>query len=103
MYLEAGTLTLRPTLDQRGYLVPLNALQDGVRGLWTVLTLQSGEGSETFIVGREAVEILHIEGDQAFVRGTFEGDISIIGDGTHRVVPGAQVRLAEPLDERGEG
>ncbi|MFN3172827.1 MAG: efflux RND transporter periplasmic adaptor subunit [Hyphomicrobiales bacterium] len=99
VYLDAGTLTLQPTLDQQGYLVPLNALQDGVRGLWTVLSLQPGEGSNTFTVGREAVEILHIEGDQAFVRGTFEGDLLIIGDGTHRVVPGAQVRLAEPIAE----
>jgi RND family efflux transporter MFP subunit len=107
VYLEAGTLTLQPTLDQRGYLVPLNALQDGVRGLWTVLSLQPRQSVDTFTVGREAVEVLHIEGDQAFVRGTFEGDLLIIGDGTHRVVPGAQVRLAEPhpepAAERGEG
>ncbi len=103
VYLEAGTLTLRPTLNQRGYLVPLSALQDGVRGLWTVLSLAPTGDSDIFTVGLEAIEILHLEGDQAFVRGTFEDDILIIDDGAHRVVPGTEVRLAEPTITRGEG
>lgn len=103
VYLEAGTLTLQPIVQRPGYLVPLSALQDGVRGLWTVLTLSPAEGSTTYTVGLEAVEVLHLQGDQAFVQGTFGDDVMIIDEGTHRVVPGAHVRLAEPTSSHGEG
>lgn len=103
VYREAGTLTLLPEVARSGYLVPLSALQDGVRGLWTVLTLSPSEAPDIFTVGLEAVEILHVEGDQAFVQGTFSDTLTIIDDGTHRVVPGTQVRLADDSAERGEG
>ncbi|MFN3172668.1 MAG: efflux RND transporter periplasmic adaptor subunit [Hyphomicrobiales bacterium] len=103
VYLEAGTLTLQPVVHQPGYLVPLSALQDGVRGLWTILTLSPAEDSTAYTVGLEAVEVLHLEGDQAFVQGTFGDDVMIINEGTHRVVPGARVRLAERTSAHGEG
>ena len=102
VYRQAGTLTLRPTLEQSGYLVPLSALQDGVRGLWTVLTLEPVDGSDTYTVGLEAVEILHVAGEGAFVRGTLNGDVLIVQEGAHRVVPGEIVHLVEPSDLEGE-
>lgn len=102
VYREAGTLTLRPTLDQSGYLVPLSALQDGVRGLWTVLTLLPSDDPATYTVGLEAVEVLHLAGDEAFVQGTLDGDVLVVGEGAHRVVPGETVRLAEPSFQGGE-
>ena len=83
------------TIEQHGYAVPLTALQDGVRGLWTVLTLSATGRGETYTVGKEAVEVLHLEGEQAFVRGTIDGDAMIVREGTHRVVPGDRVRLGD--------
>lgn len=103
VYLQAGTLTLHPVVHQPGYLVPLSALQDGVRGLWTILTLSPNEDGSAYTVGLEAVEVLHLEGDQAFVHGTFDGAVMIIDEGTHRVVPGARVRLVGRTGAHGDG
>ncbi len=93
VFLQAGKLTLNPTLDEAGYAVPLSALQDGVRGLWTVLTLQQVEGTDYYDVRHAAVEVMQLEGQTAFVRGTLQGDALIIPNGTHRVVPGERVQL----------
>ncbi|MEM6384269.1 MAG: efflux RND transporter periplasmic adaptor subunit [Pseudomonadota bacterium] len=95
VYRQAGTLTLSVTVDQRGYLVPLAAVQDGVRGLWTLLSLNPTDGeADRFTVGLEAVELLHLEGETAFVAGTLNGETKIVADGTHRVVPGETVLIS---------
>ena len=93
VYLASGTLTLTTSLDQSGYAVPLRALRDGVRGLWTVLLLEP-DADDLFTARAAAVEVIQIEGDVAYVRGTLQGDALIVPDGTHRLVPGDRVRIA---------
>ena len=93
-YLQAGTLHLTMSLKETGYALPLGALQDGVRGLWTVLLLRPTDEEGVYEVGHEAVELLHLEGDVAYVRGTLSGPLHLIDAGTHRVVPGEHVQLA---------
>ncbi|MBY5931754.1 efflux RND transporter periplasmic adaptor subunit [Tateyamaria omphalii] len=92
VYLSSGTLTLQGQLEQAGYAVPLRALRNGVRGLWTVTVLQAEE-DDLYSAQAAAVEVLQVEGDTAFVRGTLQGDAMIVPDGTHRLVPGDQVRV----------
>ena len=93
VYLAAGTLTVQTVLEQPGYAVPLGALRDGVRGLWTVLVLDPD--TDGFATARTAaIEVLQIQGDTAYVRGTLTGDVMIVPDGTHRLVPGDRVQLA---------
>ncbi|MEM6373742.1 MAG: efflux RND transporter periplasmic adaptor subunit [Pseudomonadota bacterium] len=94
VYLAAGTLTLETTLPAQGYAVPLRALQDGVRGLWTLMVLEAQENGLA-TARAAAVEVIQIEGDTAYIRGTLSGTVHIIPDGTHRLVPGDRVRLAE--------
>lgn len=93
VYLASGTLTLNTALDQQGYAVPLRALRDGVRGLWTVMVLEPDEG-DMHTARAAAVEVLQIEGDTAFVHGTLQGEAMIVPDGTHRLVPGDRVQIA---------
>ena len=93
VYLASGTLTLETRLQQTGYAIPLRALRDGVRGLWTVLVLDPE--NDGFATARAAaVEVLQIEGDTAYVRGTLTAEALIVPDGTHRLVPGERVKLA---------
>jgi len=92
VYLASGTLTLQSAVDQSGYAMPLRALRDGVRGLWTVVVLAPAE-DDLYTAQTAAVEVLQIEGDTAFVRGTLSGDAMIVPDGTHRLVPGDRVRV----------
>lgn len=93
VYLAAGTLTLKTIQNVAGYAVPLTALRDGVRGLWTLIVLTPDDG-DTHIARSAAVEVIQIEGDTAYVRGTLSGDALILPDGTHRLVPGSVVRVA---------
>ena len=75
-----------------GFWVPTTALTEGLRGMWTVYSVEPD--GEAAIVRREAVEVLHAETDRAFVRGTLEASDQIIANGLHRVVPGQRVRVS---------
>ncbi|MDJ0948417.1 MAG: efflux RND transporter periplasmic adaptor subunit [Alphaproteobacteria bacterium] len=78
---------------QTGAWLPLTALVEGRKGLWTVFTVVDGPDGP--VVAREAAEMLHVEADRAFVRGTFAAGSRVITDGTHRVIPGQRVALAQ--------
>ena len=45
-------------------------------------------------VAREAVEILHLEGERAYVRGTLGEGAKVVLGGTNRIIPGQKVALA---------
>ncbi len=82
----------RRAVGDSGFWVPTTALTEGLRGTWTVYSVEL-EG-DAGVVRREAVEVLHAETDRAFVRGTLEGSDRIISNGLHRVVPGQRVMVA---------
>jgi len=79
-----------------GYWVPLSALRAADRGLWNVLIAEPLE-NERYRVTRASVELLHSEGDNAFVRGTLASGMRLITSGTHRITPGQQVTLSEEV------
>ncbi|MEM9633281.1 MAG: efflux RND transporter periplasmic adaptor subunit [Pseudomonadota bacterium] len=91
-------LTLPERVDTEGFWVPTSALKEGPRGLWTVLAVieTNDQGAErSFIISREAVEVLHAGESRSFVRGTIAGDTRIVTEGVHRVVPGQSVTPIE--------
>ncbi|MEO0328236.1 MAG: efflux RND transporter periplasmic adaptor subunit [Pseudomonadota bacterium] len=87
-----GRITIDERVPQSGAWLPLEAIEDGVRGLWTIKTLSDDEIAK---VGVEAVEILHADEDKAFVQGTFEPGSRFILSGLHRVAPGQHVRVID--------
>lgn len=97
---EVARLELKTRIDAPGAWIPLSALQEGVDGLWTVNTLRpalSEDGATApgeRIVGREAVEVVHVEGGRAFVRGSLRDGDTIIAAGVNRVAPGQRVSIA---------
>lgn len=82
--------TARLLVTQRvaadGMWVALTSLKEGVRGQWTILTVDP-EG----IVRDATVEILHAETDRAFVRGAFPSGTRLIKEGPQRVTVGQRV------------
>lgn len=82
-------LSLPRAVEARGAWLPLAALKEGEKGLWSVFTLIDDRGGP--LVAREAVEILHIADDRAFVRGTFRPGTVVVTKGTNRVAPGQLV------------
>ncbi|MEL6690605.1 MAG: efflux RND transporter periplasmic adaptor subunit, partial [Pseudomonadota bacterium] len=90
---QTATLRVDTTIAAPGAWVPLDALQEGAGGLWTILV-----AGDDAVVRSAVVEVLHAAETQAFVRGTFPQGTRMIATGAHRVVPGQQVRI---LDAQG--
>lgn len=86
---EPVSMKLPRDVAESGGWVPLSALLEGDRGIWTVLALRE-RNSETVAL-REVVEVLHVANDHAYVRGTLRDGDRLIGDGVHRVAPGTRV------------
>ena len=91
---ETVRLDLTQTIESAGYWLPMSALTQGIRGLWTAYVVVPDENTEGWKVQQEAVEIIHQEEDRAFVRGTLDPEAQIVSEGTHRLAPGQPVELA---------
>ena len=89
---EPITLDLAQTVFMEGGWLPISALLDGQRGVWTVLRIAERDGS--LVTVREAVEVLETQGDMAYVRGTLTDGNRVVAHGVHRVTPGAVVSIA---------
>jgi len=76
-----------------GYWVPLTALVEDRRGLWSVYAIaDQPDGAPR--VRSSAVRVLTVEGERAFVAGDLPEETAIVRDGTHRVIPGQAIRVA---------
>jgi len=95
---ELVRLHLQESVAKAGAWLPTTALSEGLRGLWTVYAVQNTDVAETQQVIRREVEVLHVETDQVFVRGTLQTGDTVIATGPHRVVPGQLVRI-QPLTQ----
>ena len=90
---EPVSLALQERVEIRGGWLPMSALLEGERGLWTVLRLRDADGQKVGV--REAVEVLEVKGNRAFVRGTLGDGQHFISDGVHRIAPGTPVSPLE--------
>ena len=90
---EPVSLVLQESVAMKGGWVPMSALLEGERGLWTVLRLE--ETDQGVITVREAVEVLAVQGDRVYVRGTLADRQRYVADGVHRLAPGT---LIDPVE-----
>jgi RND family efflux transporter MFP subunit len=94
---DLARLELRRRVSERGVWLPLEALAEGQRGLWTVYVAVPSRQADigaTHKVEPRPVEIIYQDTDRVFVRGTLEPGDEIIRAGLQRVVPGQFVRLS---------
>ncbi|EAQ97863.1 efflux RND transporter periplasmic adaptor subunit [Congregibacter litoralis] len=90
---EPVSVSVPRTEPETGGWLPLSALIEGERGIWTVLALRERDGNTVAL--REVVEVLHVSGDRAFVRGSVRDGDRLIADGVHRIAPGTAVAPLE--------
>ncbi|WP_162300054.1 efflux RND transporter periplasmic adaptor subunit [Kineobactrum sediminis] len=91
---ETVSLQLQETIAANGGWLPISALLEGERGAWTVLRLEQATGGSTVAV-REAVEVLAVDGDRAYVRGSLVSGQDVIADGVHRIAAGTPVQALD--------
>lgn len=75
-----------------GGWLPLSALLEGDKGLWTVLVTRESE-SGTIITARESVEVIYNEGDRVYVHGTVANGAAVVASGVQRLSPGSPVEI----------
>ena len=82
-------MRLSATVDEPGFWVPLTALTESQRGLWTVFSAEALDGLYT--VQPQLIEIIYQGKDSVYVRGSIKEGNLIVDSGIRRVVPGQQI------------
>jgi RND family efflux transporter MFP subunit len=92
---DLARYTMNTPVDVHGFWVPIRALAESDRGLWSmyqiVQDLDEGGTTTGFMLARVEVELLYAEAERAFVRGPFDDDDRFVSDGLHRVTPGMRI------------
>ncbi len=89
---QVARIELSRKLDLAGFWVPLAALTQGDQGLWALLALEPVEDSDNFILRRREVEVVQVDSERAFVRGTLDSGTQLVSTGVRRLTPGQQVK-----------
>ncbi|MBT8408755.1 MAG: efflux RND transporter periplasmic adaptor subunit [Alphaproteobacteria bacterium] len=84
-----GHLHLERRVGGQGAWVPLTAIGEGIRGLWTLYLVD--ESAEPHLVRREAVNLLYADEERAFVAGQLAGGFAFVQSGIHRIADGQSV------------
>ena len=90
---EPVYLKLQQEVPLQGGWLPISALLEGERGVWTLMRLQ--DRGDTTVAVREGVQVLEVRGDQVYVAGTVEDGAAVISKGVHKVVPGTPITVVQ--------
>lgn len=94
--LKVGELThivLDNRVEGQGFWVPVSALAESRRGLWSIYTLADFPEDEVLNrLSRQELQLLYTQADRVYVRGTLRAGDVIVTGGLHRLVPGQLVR-----------
>ncbi|MDJ0654981.1 MAG: efflux RND transporter periplasmic adaptor subunit [Xanthomonadales bacterium] len=96
---DQAYLRLDESIAQEGFWVPLEALTDGLRGLWNLYVVIDGAAGSPVLEARD-VRVLYADQTRAFVSGAVTDGESIVSSGLHRLVPGQTVRVQQPMAMR---
>ena len=86
---ELCQIEIATNVQSEGFWIPITSLTNGIRGLWTVLIVDSDSSK----VKKADVQIEYTDGDRALVTGPITTGDLVIVDGTHKIVTG---QLVEP-------
>jgi membrane fusion protein, multidrug efflux system len=82
-------LSLSRDVEENGLWLPVSALAEGQRGLWSLYIAVPQDGG--WVARPGLVEVVQSDGERAFVRGAISNGDRIIVDGLQRVAPGQAV------------
>jgi len=78
-------LQLQQVKSATGAWVPLKSLSQGTQGLWNLYTVSKDSNSQ-FKVAKEIVELIHVEGDNAYISGTISTGDMVVSGGAEKVI-----------------
>ena len=86
---DLAEVSFERSVDEANFAVPVAALVEGVRGLWTVFVVANRD--HRTVADPRSVQIVHVDGDRVRVTGPLEEGERIVSAGVHRVVAGQEV------------
>ena len=94
------SLALPSHIDQPGFWLPLTALTEGQRGLWSILIAEPNDQAPELLaashrIDRRTVDVVHQTADRVFVRGALGDNDLIVTTGLQRIVPNQWVRIKD--------
>lgn len=93
---QTVALEFEERVNETGGWLPITALLEGDKGLWTVLVTKENAAGEV-ITARESVEIVYSEGERVFVRGTVADETNVVASGMQRLSPGSPVDIVPTI------
>jgi RND family efflux transporter MFP subunit len=92
-------------IEGEGAWLPLSALAESHRGLWSAYALVADAASDPALrrVERRPLEVLYADSERAYVRGTLRDGDEIAASGVHRLVPGQEIRVERPTPAAAAG
>jgi len=99
---DLAMLTVTRRVEVNGFWLPLPALTEGTRGLWTCYVAMPLDNRRESVTASQAthridsrpVELLYEATDRAFVVGPLAEGERVVSDGLHRLVPDQRVVVA---------
>ena len=87
------------SLQTAGYWLPVSALTENSRGLWSCYVAEPLEedqkvGAATHEISRRELEIVSLRDETVYVAGSLNPGELVVLDGIHRLVPGQRVQLS---------
>ena len=108
---DLAELEMGDEISEPGIWLPRGSLTEGSRGLWACYVAEPmeggvgaegrGPGDATHRLARRPLELLHQQGDRAYVRGALDGGELVVSSGLHRIVPEQLVKISQTTG--GEG
>lgn len=89
---DTVSLVLAQVVPEPGFWAPLSALREGARGSWSVMALDPVPDGARIVSA--AVEVIHADGAQVYLRGQLPAGARIVAQAPDRVAPGQIVQLA---------
>jgi hypothetical protein len=102
---DLASLVLTERIVVQAIALPLTALTESSRGIWAVYVAERGPDergptergptergpTDASVLSRRQVELLHLVGEDVYVKGTLEAGERVVSAGLHRLVPGQRV------------
>ncbi|MEO1553513.1 MAG: efflux RND transporter periplasmic adaptor subunit [Pseudomonadota bacterium] len=86
-------LGMEREINEPGLWLPVSALTEAERGLWSIYVARRNGGD--WIAEPGIVEIVYQDGDRVYVRGAVRNEDRVIIDGLQRITPGQPVTPVE--------
>jgi len=94
-------LVLKESVSSTGFWVPMDAITDGTRGLWTVFALVPAVPAQEGLYSIEPRDVMveYATSSEVFIRGGISDGELVVKEGLHRLAPRQLVKLKTAVGE----